>query len=221
MPEGNAGNMTEAEVNPGSSSQPGSSKLPLAVGGLVFVAFVVIFSLMFGVFSSSNVAQQPVVAGDRVAHHTEGRSESGYDTEDEYTSMFGDFEDDYYPDSGQLSPADSAEQLAWYEAQKQEIRQERLELEKERTKLRQLHDEVSSLLERRAAIEDANITAMAKLYENMNADEVVPILSNLGDAQVSLIISKMKKRSASEVMGKLAPERAAKITQWLISLESN
>ena len=70
-------------------------------------------------------------------------------------------------------------------------------------------------------IEENKIFKMTDFCQNMNADEVVPILNNLTDSQVALLVAKMKKRSASEVMGKLAPERAAKITQWLISLETN
>jgi flagellar motility protein MotE (MotC chaperone) len=221
MPEREAENGNQTADSSSQAGRSGGSKLPLAVGGLVFVICVVIFSVVFGVFSSSNVTQQSVVAKEHPTSAAGSAPESDYDIEDDHRGMFADDDESLYPDSNRLSPADSTRHVEWYQAQKQEIREERLALDTEKSKLRQLRDEVASLLERRAAIEDANVAAMAKLYENMDAEEVVPILSNLDNAQVSLIISKMKKRSASQVMGKLSPERAAKITQWLISLESN
>jgi flagellar motility protein MotE (MotC chaperone) len=62
---------------------------------------------------------------------------------------------------------------------------------------------------------------MAKLYEGMATEEVVPILERLTDAQVSIMISKMKKQKAAEVLGKMSPERAAKITQYILSMSEN
>lgn len=223
MKEDDAEKTKSKEPEPAAASSKKSNMLPIALGVGVFVICVVIFSVKFGVFGSGNVAPTDAGQQEKVADKEAKATEEATTPESHSTLLFADDEEDsdFSDSSGDMSVDDSLEQIAWYEQQKNEIKEERSQLAQDQMTLRQLRDQTDALLKRRKGYEDGNIAAMAKLYENMNADEVVPILSNLTDAQVSLIISKMKKRQASEVMGKLSPERAAKITQWLISLETN
>jgi flagellar motility protein MotE (MotC chaperone) len=221
MKEDDAGKTKSKDPEPVVPSSKKMGMLPIALGVGVFVICVVIFSVKFGVFGSGNVVPTEAGQQEEIADK-EAKASDEYVPESHSNLLFADDDEGFdFGDSSAMSVEDSLKQMAWYEQQKKEIKDERVQLDQDRTTLQQLRDETDALLKRRKAYEDGNIAAMAKLYENMNAEEVVPILSNLSDAQVSLIISKMKKRQASEVMGKLSPERAAKITQWLISLETN
>lgn len=196
--------------------------MPLAGGAVVFVVFTLIFSLQFGVFSSSNVS--PSTALDPSDSPGETTAPTGSQTEDRsksYHTLFAGFDDDNgTTDSAKETDhtADSIAKVNWYESKKQEIDRKMLQIESERAQLLALRAQVEALLEKKQAMEQGNIEQMAKLYEGMNTEDLVPILSNLEDAQVSVLISKMKKQKASEVLGKMKPERAARITQYIISM---
>lgn len=194
----------------------------IAVGATVFLAAVVIFSLQLGVFSSTNV-KPGVEAADKQAHpvdSTEQEEQKNEETVDPYQALFDGYDggEEDLPMSDTAIVRDSIEKSTWFVEQSQEIDRKRAELELEKTQLNQLRSQVEALLDRKKAMEEGNITQMAKLYEGMNTEELVPILANLSDAQVGVMISKMKKQKASEVLGKMAPERAAKITQYIISM---
>jgi len=201
----------------------GKSHLTLiAAGAIVFVVAVVIFSLQFGVFSSTNVKPGAESPDNQAQAVDSTKQEVKEDEEhaDPYQALFdgydGGEEDLHLSDTAAVR--DSVEKTTWYEEQKQEIDRKMAQLELEKTQLNQLKSQVEALMDRKKAMEEGNITQMAKLYEGMSTEELVPILSNLSDAQVSVMISKMKKQKASEVLGKMTPERAAKITQYIISM---
>lgn len=207
--------------SPKAKASGKSHLIPIACGGIVFVVAVIIFSLQFGVFSSSNVkpgAQVPdslAQKADSVHHGEEDEAPA-----DPYQALFEGY--DGGVDDLQMSDTaivrDSIEKSTWFVQQNQEIDRKMAQLELEKTQLNQLKSQVEALMDRKKAMEEGNITQMAKLYEGMSTEELVPILSNLSDAQVSVMISKMKKQKASEVLGKMTPERAAKITQYIISM---
>lgn len=217
----------QAEPAPKAKAASKSHLAPIAGGLIVFVVFVIIFSLKFGVFSSDNVkpsaqtAEQAQHPDSTVAEHTEEAT----DTESAgsaYDELFDGYDGivDETPKTDSAIVKDSLQKVQWYEEQKAEIDRKMAQMTVERTQLEQLKAQVEALMDRKKSQEEGNITAMAKLYESMATEELVPILSNLEDAQVSILISKMKKQKASEVLGKLPPERAAKITQYLISMNN-
>lgn len=223
--------MPEKEVEQQPQSEPpkakaeGKSKmLPILIGAGVFVAAVVVFSLKFGVFSDSNVktdgqaSVEPTQKADST-HAEEGDEEAKADP---YQELFEGYDGttEELPVSDTAIVRDSIQQSAWFIAQKAEIDRKMTEMEVEKTQLNQLRSQVETLLDRKKAMEEGNINQMAKLYEGMNTEELVPILSNLEDGQVSVLISRMKKQKASEVLGKMTPERAAKITQYIISMSN-
>ena len=223
MPEPEGGNAATTEAKPISPKKSKSMLIPIVGGAAVFIVFIIIFSLKFGVFSSANV--QPAAADKKAEAKKDSVAEVAAEPKekDPYDGLFADFEDSHYAEETEDTAAvkDSVAKVAWYVQQKQEIEQQMSQLQIEKTQLQSLKSEVDALLQRKKALEEGNVTQMAKLYEGMATEEVVPILANLTDSQVSIMISKMKKQKASEILGKLPPERAAKITQYIISMSDN
>jgi flagellar motility protein MotE (MotC chaperone) len=212
---------TESEKVP--EAAPTKSKLPLlvgAIGFLLFIVFVAVFSISMGVFSSSNV-----VPGSEQAEDA-GKSDDEAETKGE----FRDFDPSYYEDYAaeeesptgdslvQMTEEDSLSKMAWYDRQKQEIEAEWRKIDLERQKLETLKYETMNLLDQRKNIEDANTVQMAKLFDSMKADEIAAILANMTDHQVGLILMKMKKQNASKVLAALPAERAAQITTQMMNL---
>lgn len=226
MPEKEQEQTPQAEPIPKAKAGGKSHLAPIAGGLIVFVVFVVIFSLKFGVFSSTNVkpsaqsTEPAATASDSVAQEPDDSEEStGASAYDELFDGFdGSSAETQVTDSAMVR--DSLQKVQWYEEQRQEIDRKVAQLNVERKQLEQLKAQVEALLDRKKAAEEGNITQMAKLYEGMETSALVPILANLEDAQVSILISKMKKQKASEVLGQLPPERAARITQYLISMNN-
>ncbi len=221
----------QAEPAPKAKAASKSHLAPIAGGLIVFVLFVIIFSLKFGVFSSDNVkpSAQPTEAvaghGDSVAVEAPEEEHAEVDdseSSDPYDALFEGYDGvvEQAPKTDSAVVKDSLDKVKWYEEQKADIDRKMVQLNVERTQLEQLKKQVEDLLDRKKAAEDGSITAMAKLYETMSTEALVPILANLEDAQVSILISKMKKSKASEVLGQLPPERAARITQYLISMNN-
>jgi len=206
---------------------PGKSKLPIlagAIGLLMFVLSVAIFSITMGVFSSSNVAPTSQHADDA----------AGVRGEDDGKGATGPFHSSYYDDSypeeeppategsEKMTEKDSVAQMAWYEKQKQEIENEWRKIEVEYRDLEKLKYETMDLLDQRKNIEDANTIELAKLFDSMKAPEIAAILNNMTDQQVGMILMKMKKQNASKVLAALPAERAARITSQMMNLaESN
>jgi flagellar motility protein MotE (MotC chaperone) len=204
---------------------PAKKKLPLIpiLGGVAFfLVCVIIFSFKYGVFSSSNVKPGTETPQKEAAKKDSTENlEATQKDKDAYDGLFSDFEDQTDTASAHgMTPKDSINQITWYEAQKKEIASQMSQVEQERAKLETMRNEVQALLDRRKQIEETNMVQMAKLYEGMNSEELVPIMANLSDAQVSGLISNMKKQKAAEILGKLPPDRAAKITQHIISMDN-
>ncbi|GEM_PF-1399993 len=236
MPEPEGGSPAKVEGSPGPApgSKSKSKMIPILGAASVFVLFVIIFSLKYGVFSSSNVktptAEEAALEKAKVdslaAVEQTRKADSitaASEQLDAYDKLFAEFEETQgLPDiENDSTTKDSIAKAAWYESQKAEITQQRAQMESERVQLQSLKSEVEALLQRKKTMEEGNITQMAKLYEGMATEEVVPILERLTDAQVSIMISKMKKQKAAEVLGKMSPERAARITQYILSMSEN
>jgi flagellar motility protein MotE (MotC chaperone) len=235
MPEPEGGSPAKVEGSPSPATGSKSKLIPILGAAIVFVAFVIIFSLKYGVFSSSNVkpptaeqAARDKVKSDSIEAANAARKadsiEAASHEQDAYDKLFSDFgEAQSIPESDteMATVKDSISKVAWYDSQKAEITQRLAQVEGEKAQLQSLKSEVEALLQRKKSMEEGNITQMAKLYEGMATEEVVPILERLTDAQVSIMISKMKKQKAAEVLGKMSPERAAKITQYILSMSEN
>jgi flagellar motility protein MotE (MotC chaperone) len=212
---------TDSEKVPAAA--PTKSKLPLlagAIGFLLFIVFVAVFSISMGVFSSSNVVPDAGQAEDVGKPHDEDEVKGR--TRDFHPSYYEDYaaeEDSPTDDSlGQMTEDDSLSKMAWYERQKQEIETEWRKIDLERRDLETLKYETMNLLDQRKNIEDANTVQMAKLFDSMKADEIAAILANMTDQQVGMILMKMKKQNASKVLAAMPAERAAQITTQMMNL---
>lgn len=234
MPESEGGSPAKTEGTPAAAAGSKSNLVPILGAVIVFVVFVIVFSLKYGVFSSSNVkprtpeqAASEKAKTDSIAMAKKADSIAAAEAEQEaYDKLFSDFNEQTgfgEPEVAQDTVAvkDSVAKVQWYESQKAEIAAKTAEMEAERAQLQSLKSEVEALLQRKKSMEEGNITQMAKLYEGMATEELVPILEKLTDAQISVMISKMKKQKAAEVLGKMNPERAAKITQYILSMSEN
>ncbi|MCK4656898.1 MAG: hypothetical protein KAT85_07680, partial [candidate division Zixibacteria bacterium] len=191
-----------------------------AIGFLLFIVFVAVFSISMGVFSSSNVVPGSEQAEDagKPPDEAEVKSETrGFDLS--YYEDYAAEENSATGDSlGQMTEEDSTSKMAWYEKQKQEIEGEWRKIDLERHELETLKYETMNLLDRRKNIEDANAVQMAKLFDSMKAAEIAAILANMTDQQVGMILMKMKKQNASKVLAALPAERAAQITSQMMNL---
>jgi flagellar motility protein MotE (MotC chaperone) len=241
MSEPEGGSPAKSEGSSAGAAGSKSHLVPILGAVIVFVVFVMVFSLKYGVFSSSNVkpltleqavqqAAQGKAKADSVAAAEEAKKQDSItaaEAEAEaYDKLFTDFNEQTgfgEPEAKHDTAAvnDSVSRVQWYETQKAEIASKTAEMDAERAQLQSLKSEVETLLQRKKSMEEGNIAQMAKLYEGMATEELVPILEKLTDAQVSIMISKMKKQKAAEVLGKMAPERAAKITQYILSMSEN
>ena len=197
------------------------SKLPIlagAIGVLIFVLFVAVFSISMGVFSSSNVAnkgqktQQPKEKGEVSKDEESGNFDATY-----YSDLFTD-EESPTDSTENMTEKDSLEHLAWYEKQKHEIESEERKLEMKQRELENLQYKTMKLIEQRKNIEDANTIQMAKLFDSMKTDKIAEIMKNMSNEQVGSILMKMKKQNASKVLAAIPADRAAKITLQMINL---
>lgn len=204
------------------AAEPTKSKMPIlagAVGLLVFVLFIAVFSISMGVFSSSNVVHKPG-EGTEEADPADAEDEQAEDPNDFHSSYYEDvYSDLNEPDSTEgMTEEDSLAQVAWYEKQKMEIASEMRKLELKRAELEKLKYETTEILERRKNIEDANLIQMAKLFDTMKAPEIAQIVENMTDDQVGMILMKMKRQNASKVLAEIPAERAARITTQMMNL---
>ena len=212
---------TESEKVPAVA--PAKSKLPLlagAIGFLLFIVFVAVFSISMGVFSSSNVVPGSEQAQDTGKPHDEAEVKGEVrDFDPSYYEDYAAEEDSPTGDSlEKITEEDSLSKVAWYDRQKQEIESEWRKIELERHELETLKYETMNLLDQRKNIEDANTVQMAKLFDSMKAAEIAAILANMTDQQVGMILMKMKKQNASKVLAALPAERAAQITTQMMNL---
>jgi flagellar motility protein MotE (MotC chaperone) len=212
---------TESEKVP--EAAPIKSKLPLlagAIGLLLFIVFIAVFSVSMGVFSSSNVVPGTEQAED--AGEPLDEAEAKDETRDFHPSYYEDYATEESPSAedslGQIAEEDSLSKMAWYEKQKREIESEKRKIELERRELETLKYETMNLLDQRKNIEDANAVQMAKLFDSMKAAEIAAILANMTDQQVGMILMKMKKQNASKVLAAMPAERAAQITSQMMNL---
>ena len=67
-------------------------------------------------------------------------------------------------------------------------------------------------------MESSRINALAKLYDGMQENQVVPLINQLTDEQAVQILMKMKPTNASRILGALSPARAGRISERMITL---
>jgi len=57
---------------------------------------------------------------------------------------------------------------------------------------------------------------LAKVYENMEPEEAVPILERMSDREVIPLLRRMKQRQVAQILALLPPDRAARLSKTLM-----
>ena len=86
------------------------------------------------------------------------------------------------------------------------------ELERKYTELSQLRSEIEKLLETQSAEEQARISSLVKIYENMKPGEAARIFNTLDLDVLVSVMSKMSERKLSPIIGQMESERAKTVT---------
>ncbi|GAB4364541.1 MAG: hypothetical protein Kow0042_03180 [Calditrichia bacterium] len=104
----------------------------------------------------------------------------------------------------------------------QQVDSLREELEKYRSMNLKLEKELRAakelLAESKKSPEPQNTKTMAKIYENMAAEEAAQILAGLQNDLAAEIISNMKKRQAAKILAQMEPSIALSISKKLVSM---
>ncbi len=101
----------------------------------------------------------------------------------------------------------------------QKIRLEvlREDVKKEIEKYMRLKEEIERAKAELEEKRDEKISRVAKIYENMPAEEAARKLEKLDEETVVLIISALRARSAGKIMAQMSPDKAASISRKLLS----
>jgi hypothetical protein len=126
MPEPEGGSPAKVEGSPSPAAGSKSKLIPILGAAIVFVAFIIVFSLKYGVFSSSNVkaptaeqaAQDKVKADSIEAAKSAKKADSvaaASHEQDAYDKLFSDFgetQDVPERDTGITTAKDSVAKVA-------------------------------------------------------------------------------------------------------------
>lgn len=80
--------------------------------------------------------------------------------------------------------------------------------------------EREKILKARQQEEIKKISKLARLYENMKPEEVVPIISKLDDTVIIAIFNKMDEAQVAKVMALLDADRAARLSQAMLKVKT-
>jgi flagellar motility protein MotE (MotC chaperone) len=157
--------------------------------------------------------------------------------EDSGSSVLGEiFENidfvDYQPTEDEIAgaehetiAADSVKQASWLAEQKAtlaareaEIGQREQMLQGRERELLRLEDDLNKKLLTLQQAETSRVSALAKLYDGMDAQAVASLMNNLDDETVVALLPRMKAKTASSVLAMLPPQRAAKLSQQMITI---
>jgi len=218
-------------------------KLPLKMIIIAAGAFLIAigaFSFVFGVFSSAPAEQTEVNKEATLVKSDTAAGPAASDTihMDEIARLereiFGDKKIGKLPvkvktADRQVSEAaaeeptptkeekDSTDSAAWLKAEKDKLAAERAELEALKRDLEARETRIKSFLEQIDEIESSRINALAKLYDGMQENQVVPLMNKLTDEQAVQILMKMKPANAARILGALKPDRAARISERMLT----
>lgn len=130
--------------------------------------------------------------------------------------------DDVLELTGTINPSDTSEarvalptglaqEFARIESEKKLIEEGKKELDAQEQRLKQL-------LAKTDQMEATRVASLAKLYDGMKPQQVAPLIVQLTDLQAVDVLLKMKSANAAKVLESIAPERAARISAEMITL---
>lgn len=217
-------------------------KLPLKmiiIAAGVFLVAIGAFSFTMGVFSTAPVEKTETAKDATVAQSESTADSAAGDTinMDEIAKLerkiFGEKKavkaadkvknvDETAPKVAEDKPApvvkDSTESPAWLKAEKEKLDAERAELDALKKELDAKEAHIKKFLSQVEDMESSRINALAKLYDGMQENQVVPLINKLTDEQAVQILMKMKPTNAARILGALSPDFAARISEKMITL---
>jgi flagellar motility protein MotE (MotC chaperone) len=212
-------------------------KLPLKmiiIGAGAFIIAIGLFSFILGVFSSPPKEAEPAKkATVAQADSTADSVESGTVKMDEIAKLereiFGDKKVVRKDNAKEISPQENKEETtpsetdstispALLKAEKEKLDTERAKLDARQKELDAKEARIKKFLAQVEEMESSRINALAKLYDGMQENQVVPLINKLTDEQAVQILMKMKPTNAARILGALNSDRAARISERMITL---
>ena len=93
---------------------------------------------------------------------------------------------------------------------------EKRKINAEKTELLAIKDEISRLTQLRENLQDNSVYNLAKIYNDMDPNQLANVMIDLDDSVIVSILPKMKNQKASRILEMLPPDRAAKISSMLL-----
>ncbi len=110
-----------------------------------------------------------------------------------------------------LELEDAEALIADLEEENSELKRQLNAVEKERDELKAVNEENSARTEQ--------LKQLAHYYSNMKTKKAAAIMAELDDNTIIGILSNMKDETAAGIIGELEPQRAASLTQKMLSAE--
>lgn len=220
-------------------SQRGSTMILIIIGVAVFVLAIAGFSLMLGVFSSSDQDSQDaeaageVLPADSSGHKGKDQFSEIDELEKQLMGMDGlsgarDLDDVAAlaeKNALEISEEDSLAVVSWLDKEKARLSLERKEIESKLKLLEEKKKELDNqeyrmkqIVVKIEQVEAARVGALAKLYDDMKASQVAPLIMKLPEEKAVQVLLKMKPSNAAEILGAINPTRAASISARMITL---
>lgn len=118
----------------------------------------------------------------------------------------------------QLSKEDSLGAVDWFSKEQTQLDARDKDLSARQKEIEKVERSVSARITRIEQAESARINNLAKMYDGMDPTAVARLAANLSDATVVALLPRMKQKNASQVLSLLPPQRAASLSQQMITI---
>jgi flagellar motility protein MotE (MotC chaperone) len=99
------------------------------------------------------------------------------------------------------------------------LKQQGVDISKEKAELEKLKGEVKELLSNKARSDSQQVKNLAKIYDGIEAQQLAAVLANMDDSLVIAIIPCMKTLKAGKILESMPPDRAARISSKLLGMK--
>jgi len=106
-----------------------------------------------------------------------------------------------------------------FSAMEDSLDEEKRKINAEKAGLVSLRDEIARLTELKKKMEDNSLYNLAKIYNDMDSNQLTNVMIGLDDTVIVAVLPRMKNQKASRILEMLPPDRAAKISSMLLGKE--
>lgn len=103
------------------------------------------------------------------------------------------------------------------EAEKEEIKQQKAQLLKDREDLENIKKQIDSLRTCQSKAVEDKMYNLAKIFDGMEKQQAAKVFAQMEDSLVISILPKMKSANASLILQYMEPTRSAQITKLILS----